>query len=311
MKAMEKSVALLQRSSTEFFKESGCVGCHHQNLTSVAVSAARVKSVRVDESVAEEQLKVVKGQWMGAQEGLLQRIDPPGQADTLIYSLFGLAATEYPADAITDAMVTNLAAEQQPDGSWFCGGISRSPIEEGCIARAALGLRMLQRYGPPGLKSEFSQRVARARAFLVEAEPKTTDDRAMLLLGLRWSDAGSGKINGAAQGLLDEQRPDGGWGGNPYLESDAYSTAVAIYALRESGVATVSHHGYRRGLEFLLKTQQPDGSWFVKSRAVKFQPYFESGFPHAHDQWISAAATSWATAALATSISGSGRRAAN
>jgi ankyrin repeat protein len=27
-----KSVALLQRSSAEFFKQSGCVGCHHQNL---------------------------------------------------------------------------------------------------------------------------------------------------------------------------------------------------------------------------------------------------------------------------------------
>jgi hypothetical protein len=34
----------------------------------------------------------------------------------------------------------------------------------------------------------------------------------------------------------------------------------------------------RRGVEFLLKTQQADGSWHVKSRAVKFQPYFQSGF---------------------------------
>jgi N-acyl-D-amino-acid deacylase len=37
----------------------------------------------------------------------------------------------------------------------------------------------------------------------------------------------------------------------------------------------------------------------VISRAVKFQPYFESGFPHGHDQWISSAGTAWAAMALA------------
>ena len=35
---------------------------------------------------------------------------------------------------------------------------------------------------------------------------------------------------------------------------------------------------------------------------MKFQPYFESGFPFAHDQWISAAGTSWAAMALALSV---------
>jgi hypothetical protein len=41
------------------------------------------------------------------------------------------------------------------------------------------------------------------------------------------------------------------------------------------------------------------GSWYVQSRAIPLQPYFESDFPHGHDQWISAAPTSWATTALA------------
>jgi hypothetical protein len=30
--------------------------------------------------------------------------------------------------------------------------------------------------------------------------------------------------------------------------------------------------------------------------------FFESGFPHGHDQWISAAASNWATMALALSL---------
>jgi hypothetical protein len=55
---------------------------------------------------------------------------------------------------------------------------------------------------------------------------------------------------------------------------------------------------YRRGVAFLLSTQHEDGSWYVRSRSIPFQPYFESGFPHGHDQWISISATNWAAMAL-------------
>jgi hypothetical protein len=48
-----------------------------------------------------------------------------------------------------------------------------------------------------------------------------------------------------------------------------------------------------------MGTQFADGSWYVKRRALPIQPYFESGFPHARNQFISAAATDWATTALA------------
>jgi ankyrin repeat protein len=297
--AMGKAVALLQKSSTEFFKESGCVGCHHQNFTAMAVGAARKAGVHVDETAAEEQLKVVKTQWMGAQEPLLQRLDPPGASDTLSFSLLGLAAVDYPGDAVTDAMVLNFAAEQTPEGSWCYGAIARSPISEGCIARAAIGARLMQTYGPLGMKAEFDRRIARARNYLLEAPTKTTDDLAMRLLGLKWVAAEKEAIGSAAKALLEQQRSDGGWAGNRYLASDAYSTAEAVYALAESGAATAGDAGRRRGVEFLLKTQKADGSWHVKSRAVKFQPYFQSGFPHDHDQWISATATALATVALA------------
>jgi hypothetical protein len=55
-------------------------------------------------------------------------------------------------------------------------------------------------------------------------------------------------------------------------------------------------------MDYLLSTQFPDGAWHVRSRAIKFQPYFESGFPFGHDQWISAAATALAAQAVALSV---------
>jgi hypothetical protein len=56
---------------------------------------------------------------------------------------------------------------------------------------------------------------------------------------------------------------------------------------------------YQRGVRYLLDTQFPDGSWYVRSRAVKLQPYFQSAFPYDHDQWISNSATAYAVMVLA------------
>jgi hypothetical protein len=119
----------------------------------------------------------------------------------------------------------------------------------------------------------------------------------MQLLGLKWANSDVTNREARTRELIDAQRPDGGWAQTPYLSSDAYATGQALYALSEMGVA-ISDPTLKRGAEFLLHTQDRDGSWYVKSRAMKIQPYFESGFPHGHDQWISQAATSWATMAL-------------
>jgi len=72
-------------------------------------------------------------------------------------------------------------------------------------------------------------------------------------------------------------------------------------ALHIAGMA-VSDPVYQRGMKWLLANQQQDGSWYVPTRALAFQPWFDSGFPHAHDQWISAAGSNWAAMALAYAV---------
>ena len=84
------------------------------------------------------------------------------------------------------------------------------------------------------------------------------------------------------------------------MASDAYATGLTLYALEESGSAP-SASVVARATSYLLATQRADGSWYVRSRSAKFQPYFDGGFPYEHDQWISSMATGWATAALALS----------
>jgi hypothetical protein len=71
-----------------------------------------------------------------------------------------------------------------------------------------------------------------------------------------------------------------------------------MVALNAAGVLPADRV-YQRGVEYLLSTQLQDGSWYMKTRALAVQPYFDNGFPHGEDQWIAASATNWAVMALA------------
>jgi squalene cyclase len=118
------------------------------------------------------------------------------------------------------------------------------------------------------------------------------------LLGLTWAGDTPASLKQAAQELLAQQKADGGWSQLPAMPSDAYATGLVLVVLSESGAVAVNDTRFQRGIEYLRRTQHQDGSWHVASRAIGIQPYFESGFPHREDQWISAAATNWATMAL-------------
>ena len=298
-RSVEKSVALLQSSSTEFFKQSGCLGCHHQPATSMAVAAARAAGYHVDEAAIRGQLGVAKGGAQQEAEFLLQRIDGPAGPDIHTAMLLVMHHYDYKPDFLTDTMVFNIAALQRPNGSWSLGDVARPPMEESNISRTAMTARMLKAYALPARQAEFDQRIARARTYLLESKPKTNDEFAMRLLGLTWTGASKAEISKAARALAGRQKSDGGWAQNANLTSDAFATGQALTALQQSGAMKPSDPAYVRGAKYLLSTQFADGSWYVRSRAPKFQPYFQSGFPFDHDQWISSTATAWAVAALA------------
>jgi ankyrin repeat protein len=297
--SLDRGVALLERSSNTFFTNGACGACHSQNITDIAVGAARKARIRVNDPAAAQRAAGGSAAFTATATRLYERFDGPA-LDILLYTLAGFAAAGHPADRATDALVFNVAAQQQRDGRWLGGGVPRPPIEDGDFSRTALAIRGLKAYAPPGRAAEMADRTRRAAGWLLGAKPVTTEDRSFRLLGLAWGGADEKARSEAARALVAAQRPDGGWSQRDEMTSDAYATGLALYALQESGSApTVSV--VARATSFLLSTQRADGSWYVRSRSAKFQPYFDGGFPYEHDQWISAMATGWATAALALS----------
>src|SRR5690606_31617631 len=129
--------------------------------------------------------------------------------------------------------------------------------------------------------------------------PDDTQGKAFQLLGLHWAGSDKRKIQQVAKQLIALQRAGGSWGQRPELQSDAYATGQALWALREGSGMGGADPIYKRGVQYLLKTQKSDGSWHVRTRGFGFQPLRDTGFPHGRDQWISAAATGFAIIALA------------
>ncbi len=116
-KAVEQSIALLQRSGAEFFKQSGCVGCHHQDATAFAVRAARSAGIPLDEAVARERVNVMTSSLGSSQELQLQGV--LAEAINIKTShLAGLWASGYRPDIVTDAAVVSVVAGQYTDGHW-------------------------------------------------------------------------------------------------------------------------------------------------------------------------------------------------
>jgi hypothetical protein len=235
------------------------------------------------------------------RERELQDVAIPGRIDTTAYILVGLAAAAYPPDPATDALARYVKRRQLADGSWHVAS-HRPPIESSDMAVTALALRSLRAYAPAPLTAEYARAVQRGAAWLTHAQPKSTEDHVYQLLGLTWAGEKPAALRPAANALIARQRADGGWSQIPTLLSDAYATGQALTALAESGAVKPTDLSYQRGVRFLLGTQLDDGSWYVRSRAIPVQPYFDSEFPHGKDQFISAAATNWATIALTWSL---------
>ncbi|HMD47553.1 MAG TPA: ankyrin repeat domain-containing protein [Bryobacteraceae bacterium] len=301
--AVQSSLPLIQMADANFVPKAACVSCHNNSFAAMAVGAARNAGFKVDEKMSKQQ---VQANVIGLEklrddlhQSIVQAVGDTFGSFVVGNILVGLHAEHYQADLNTDTAAIYLKSHQRPDGEWPYGVTdNRPPICSDYIGQTAIAMRALQLYAPKPLKAEYDKAVQLAANWIVKAKAPLLEDRIWKLQGLAWANTDKVALQAARRDLLAKQRPDGGWADLDSMESTVYTTGRALVALHSAGMA-VSDPVYQRGIQFLLRTQNEDGSWYVRSRAMTLQPYFDSGFPHGFDQWISAAGTSYATMALA------------
>jgi ankyrin repeat protein len=306
--AAARNLALFQSSQKHWFEVQRCDSCHHQYQPSLAYRSAREHGIPFDEAIARADAakafsyadldKVVQYSW----------IIEPAVDDA--YRLIAAEAAGVRPSLSTAVMARILTARQNRGGDWPSHR-QRPPSSYSNVTFTALGVRAIQLYSHPTQKAEVAEHVALARKWLLSHRAVDTEERTYKLLGLRWSDGDRASIEAATRDLARTQEADGGWSSLDGRLSDAYSTGQALVALHDGGAVPISDKNWQRGIDWLLKTQADDGSWHVATRlyppAPLSPPYYESGLPYGHDQFLSAQGGAWAVMALAYAL-GPGKR---
>jgi ankyrin repeat protein len=306
--AASRNLALFQSSQKKWFDVQRCDSCHHQYQPALAYRSAREHGIPFDEAIARADAaraftyadldRVVQYSW----------IIEPAVDDA--YRLIAADAAGVRPNLSTAVMARILAARQNREGDWPSHR-QRPPSSYSNVTFTALGVRAIQLYSHPTQKTEVAKHVALARKWLLSHRAVDTEERTYKLLGLKWSGGDRASIEAATRDLAKTQEADGGWSSLDGRVSDAYSTGQALVALHDGGGVPISDKNWQRGIDWLLKTQAADGSWHVATRlyppAPLSPPYYESGLPYGHDQFLSAQGGAWAVMALAYAL-GPGKR---
>lgn len=300
--AVQKSLPLLTagaRGSME--KRERCFTCHNQGLPIMALTTAQSRGFKIDAEELARQVKFTADFLEKNRTNYLAGKGQGGQADTAGYALWALENGGWKPDATTAAVTEYLLRWQKELEHWRPQS-RRPPTEQSLFTSTHVALRGLKTFGTPEQRERIDRRTEQVRAWLLKTPAQDTEDRVFRLRALHVVGVPAAEIRQAAQDLLQSQRADGGWEQLPDMKTDVYATATALVALHQAGGVATQDAAYQKGLHYLLDQQLADGSWRVTSRSKPIQSYFESGYPHGTNQFISISAAGWATTALALAL---------
>ena len=301
--AATRAVALIQATQKAWPAKQSCTSCHHQLQPSIAFRTARDHGIQLDEQISAT-TDLATYDFKNALDFVIQSnfVGETAMADA--YRLIAAHEAGVKPNLGTAITARVIAARQRSEGDWTSFH-SRPPASYSRFSMTAIALRSIQLYGHPSQQAEMKARIGRASTWLAANKPHDTEGRTFQLLGLHWAGANKTLIEKCALALKETQQADGGWGMLEGRTSEAYSTSEALIALLDSGHLRPTDKAYQRGLVFLLKTQAPDGSWHVPTRLESLPvspPYFETGYPYGHDQFISVQGACWAIMALSRAL---------
>ena len=296
--AATRSFNLLEQNAYQFTMKSKehCASCHHTTLTSMVSETASLKGISGEDSLRAHRIKTMQNTIRFAWND--NHVNSFITAKFLgPYVLLGLAAEHDPASVYTDIAVDVLINQFRPNGQLQAES-SRVPFETGEMHLAAISIRAIQLYASAAKKNTVDSLVRLCRRMFEKTNTADQQELSFQLLGLEWTGGSPEQKIRVTKQLTNLQRSDGGWAQLSTMKTDAYATGESLFALAASGLSPETD-AYQKGLHYLLKNQDASGAWIVETRAYPIQPFFNAHFPpYDENQFISAAASNWATLAL-------------
>ncbi|QEG15839.1 prenyltransferase/squalene oxidase repeat-containing protein [Gimesia maris] len=295
--AIQRSIPLIETASAGSARERKCFTCHNQALAVLVLDEARQRGFNINPANFQLQVDHTAKHLKRGLENYRAGKGQGGGPDTASYALWTLEIAGQKRDEVTTAVTGYLLERDKGRPHWIRNS-TRPPSMSSDANTNYFVIRALQTFGSESQQPEIKARIADARQWLLDLKPASTEERVFQLRCLQTLSADDAVQQTSVNELLKQQNADGGWSQLPEMQSDAYATGTVLVALLRSHLIDGDQPAIGKGIQYLVDTQQNDGSWHVISHAKPFQTYFETGFPHGKDQFISVTASSWATVAL-------------
>jgi squalene-hopene/tetraprenyl-beta-curcumene cyclase len=302
---IDRGLAFLQADAEEWREERHCASCHHGTMTVWALNEARSQGYAVAAETSRDVTEWTKERLANVD---MPRDSRPGwnMVNTPAVYLAVMAEAVPAQDSVSPKELQQIAGHllrhQEADGSWawsLAPARNRPPpvFESDEVVTMLADIALRPRVpADPGESSGLRESRKRAAAWLEKVKPGTSTQAAAIRL---FRDVRAGEppkeLEARIRRLLDLQNPDGGWGQEKGLASDAYGTGQALYFLRLAGVPR-DRPEIRRGVAFLVANQKEDGSWPMKSRAHPGEKPMTNPVP------ITYFGSAWATLGLLRSV---------
>jgi squalene-hopene/tetraprenyl-beta-curcumene cyclase len=267
--AIRRGLAFLVKDALAWKEKHNCISCHHGALVVCAMREAKQRSHAINDKVLAELTTWIAESGDG-KFGLKRPESAPHAASPkAIYFALALGIDAKPDAASQKGLkllLSTVEAEQTENGSWSAWPQTRPPMfgssDESLTALATLAVL------PAAAAGDAAAKATRDKAVRWLQEMKSDDDPQSIALRLvLWSRLGrpAEECEALARRIRERQNADGGWNQTKGMDSDAWATGQALYALAQAGTKA-SEQAIIHGRAFLIKTQREDGSWPMTSR---------------------------------------------
>jgi len=271
--SIDRALAFLVEDAAKWRKERGCATCHHGEMTVWALSEARDRGYAVPAETLAETIRWTKELFVPQFSKPRDHrwgynfVSLPG----IYLSVMSETLPILSRDEI-DRLAVHLARHQEEDGAWLMPPPNANTSPPTWESSETIALWALLAWeSPVGDEGGEAATVRAARekavAWLGSTKPTDTTQALSLrlLLDIHTRQAAE-SLRSRVEQLLRRQNADGGWSQLEDLASDAYATGQVLWALSFAGVRP-EHAQIRRGISFLVASQQDQGAWPMTGRS--------------------------------------------
>jgi hypothetical protein len=280
--AVVQAVRFLEKEVPAWPRDNRCFSCHNNGDGARALYEAKRKGIRVSDGALND-----TSSWLERPDKWEHNKGDPGFSDQRLANLQFAATLFTSSKSQTFALISaikKIAADQMPDGAWHIDEESRvgSPTTYGPNLATFIAWQLLDKSNEP----EARKAADKAKRWLAQAPAQNIPAAAVFLLTFGNEGSAADKTKSCLELIENGQGRDGGWG--PYVDAppEVFDSALVLLALSE-----LKRPGFQeriaRGRDFLIRSQEPDGSWPATTRPSGGTSYAQK-----------ISTTAWATQAL-------------